>query len=439
MPEQVIIDEVVDAEVSDADEEVITCDHCSATTGTGGMWHHSWRHWQTPHTTEQHPCEVCAEAGHDVDEHDFCEHCDEHVADDHRCTCYCGRLREECGYCDGCDEPRCECDCNAEDGEYVHDWDYQPEEILWYGMVDGKHTTSQTQGRDAAHAYRAPHDTQPYLGIEVETEAMGCSPRDIAEIWTDNGMGWCKTDGSLSSQGVECVSFPHTYERLEGGTLETVLVRMKRIGARSWEPGHCGLHIHVSRPSFSGKPHQWRFAAAHEAMSKELRTMSGRGGEEGYCKWDSTTYMQKPVEELTAAERDYWHKFGDRPYVTVKATAKKIIAGKQQNEDRYVSVNVTKGTIELRFWRGSLTPTHVLGAAALADGIQQWTRDMSVPTVRRDLTGSHAKAWEAFQAWAAEHLPTKQVKRIYALASRRDVPVLPALIEAAAAAEGGDA
>ena len=167
--------------------------------------------------------------------------------------------------------------------------------------------------------------------------------------------------------------------------------------------------------------------------------MAGRNGEEGYCKWGGTVHGPVPRSEWTPDHVRYHERYGDRPWADMPRKATKIIAGKQENEDRYVSVNVTDGTIELRFWRGSLSPTHVLGAAALADGIQRWTRDMRVPTVRRDLTGSQAKAWEAFQGWAIDNLPISQVQRIVKLATKRGVPALPALVSAAGAAEGGEA
>ena len=415
MPEQVIDD-------TTAEEEVTYCEMCRYGRA------YAWPSDTDPHDTEDHPCDVCGVVGHDVEEHRYCHACDEHVSNGH----------EE--VCDGCGYHEDDCECNAEDGEYVHDWDYQPDEILWHGVVDGEHTQRTTRGRSAAHSYRPPPDNQPYLGLEIETESMHCSPRDTAEVWTDAGLGWCKTDGSLSSQGVECVSFPHTYERLEAdGTLERTLAAMKAVGARAWEPGHCGLHIHVSRPSFTGKAHQWRFAAAHEAMSKELRWMAGRNGEEDYCKWDGTVHLPIPVAQMSARQLVNYERYGDRPWADTPRKATKVIAGKQENEDRYVSVNVTRGTIELRFWRGSLSPTHVLGAAALADGIQRWARDMSVPTVRRDLPGSQAKAWEAFQGWAIDNLPILQVQRIVKLATKRGVPALPALVSAAGAAEGGEA
>ena len=153
--------------------------------------------------------------------------------------------------------------------------------------------------------------------------------------------------------------------------------------------------------------------------------MAGRNGEEGYCKWDGISLTMVPRSEWTLAQERSYAWDGEPPWASAPHKATKVIAGKQDNDNRYVSVNVTSVTIELRFWRGSLSPTHVLGAAALADGIQRWTRDMRVPTVRRDLTGSQAKAWEAFQTWAVDNLPFGQLKRIAKLAVKRGVIVRP--------------
>jgi hypothetical protein len=457
MPEQVIDD-------IDAAEEVITCEICGLSDPN------TEEGWWSPHTTDMHPCDVCGGNGHSDEDHRWCEACDEYVPNGHEGLC------DDCG----CHVGDCQCDEDGEveDGENIHNYNYQPGIIRYEGMVNGERTTAAQVGLNhVAHRYPEPPDTQRYLGLEVECEGVEGTPREIAQAWNSFDLGWSKSDGSLR-HGVECVTHPVTYERLEAdGSLSDAIKAMRRAGGRAWEPGNCGLHIHISRPSFNGKSHQWRFAAAHEAMSVELRKMSGRvrrdsyDSGEGYCKWEGSTarelhrngtavYLpadERQQEREAAAtvryasyaeeDADYERRRAERDnrrrsWVHVPQKATKIVAGKQVVGDRYVSVNVTEGTIELRFWRGSLAPEHVLGAAAMVDGIAQWTHTMSVQEVRAVITRKSATgakggslAWRAFQAWAQENLPAQQCERIVTLAVRRKVPVAAGLVRAAHAAK----
>ena len=391
-------------------------------------------------------CEVCDEVGHHhEDYHPFCRHCDEradHGESQHRCH-ECGEQMRYCGYCSDCDNQSCCCTCRDEDeegdqdGERIHDYAWQPPTIWYHGLVSGEPISIGGRNRSGhAHSYPAPPDSQPYLGLEIECEGIEGSPFDIAEVWNASELGWSKSDGSLR-HGVECVSYPVTYARLEhDDMLPGVLRSMKLAGARAWEPGNCGLHIHVSRPAFAGKSHQWRFAAAHEAMAAVLQQMSGRDGNEGYCSWERTDRQEYILDAFGMPILD---AYGRRQIRVVKQGPTKLIAGKIQSMDRYVSVNVTAGTIELRYWRGSMAASHVLGAAALEDGLFQWTRSMRVQEVRTHITQATADGvWVAFQRWAVENLPALQVKRIVKLANKRGVKTLTALVRAAYAAEGGD-
>ena len=79
MPEQVIDD-------TTAEEEVTYCAMC----GHGPTC--PWPNYIDPHDTEDHPCEVCGVAGHDVEEHRYCDACEEYVSNSHEDAC------ADCGY-----------------------------------------------------------------------------------------------------------------------------------------------------------------------------------------------------------------------------------------------------------------------------------------------------------------------------------------------------
>ena len=403
----------------DVDEEVETlyCEWCDDDNGD--------------HASADHVCAVCGGTGHDVGSHPYCNYCDAntvHDSDDHRCS-NCGDRMAYHDYCDYCEETTCGCD-HGHDYEAmgIQEYNWKPDTIDFHGDVETQYVTRMRGG------YPAAPDAQTYLGLEVECEGVHCGPGELAQVWNDSGLGWVATDGSLTDEGVECKTAPATYGALERRLpLESTLVRLAKVGGRAWGPGHCGLHIHVNRKAFSGRAHAWRFAAAHEAMSTEFRTLSGRQGDESYCQWpkkaDSvemkvarqtriewfqTRYERAPTDSELSGYPE-WQQDGKR--------ATKVIAGKALNSDRYVNLNVCEKTIELRFWRGSLRPSHVLGACALADAMVEYTRGMRFPDVRAGIT------WSKFQTWAAANLPSGQVTRIVNLATLRGVEVAPEMFD----------
>jgi hypothetical protein len=262
-----------------------------------------------------------------------------------------------------------------------------PDAIIWRGATD-----IETR---CGHSYPPAPTSEAYLGLEIEVEAVGCDANDIAETWNASDLGWSKHDGSLSD-GVELVSHPTTFERLASSDIARVIGDVNAMGGRAWDPGTCGLHIHVSRKAFADKAHLWRFAAAHQRMSETLQALAGRG---------NVTYSSWPEYR---SDRD----LSRDPYGPVQAT--KVIAGKAYSSERYVAINLlNSGTVELRYWRGTTLAVGVLGAAAVESALFYWTRDLSV----RDIA-SGRMTWERFLAWAQANRPA-EYEAILALADLR--------------------
>lgn len=300
----------------------------------------------------------------------------------------------ECMRCDNCEEmyrsvcPDCDCcgDCCGchEGSDLIENYSYSPSPLTFHSVQEGRIY--------ADRSYRAAPDDQAYMGLEIETEAVHGSPKDIARVWLDSGFGYAKEDGSLSD-GVECVTHPHTYAALKHkDRLATTLGQMSKAGARAWGTSTCGLHIHVSRKTFAQRSHLWRFCSAITSLREPLVRLAGRDGGQ-WCSWDTD-------------DGDGYRRGNPSPT--------KIVAGKAYQATRYVAVNLENTyTVELRFWRGSINPVHVLGAAAITDALVKWTRVMPFRTVRAGLT------WDGFMSWAADHVSPEQYADIAALADRR--------------------
>lgn len=92
-----------------------------------------------------------------------------------------------------------------------------------------------------------------YFGIELEIEAAkGKDPNLLAKEVLEAGKGfwYCKYDASLVN-GVELVSHPATIEVWRGKELEGLFGKLRQMGARSWDTGTCGMHVHVNKTALS--------------------------------------------------------------------------------------------------------------------------------------------------------------------------------------------
>jgi hypothetical protein len=325
-------------------------------------------------------CETCGACYQRVE--DVCSSC---RACDSCCDCLrcdnCGdRVAGCCGDCYRCED--CGCSCGS---EFLSSWNHVPECVPFYGDKATVLPSRYGNWPDAP-------DDQPYLGLEIETEAVHGSTSDIARVWVESNLGVAKTDGSLDD-GVECVTYPHTYHALRETIIAETLGALHGEGARAWDTGTCGLHTHISRRAFKGRSHQWRFCAVIGRLENDLVRLGGRGST-SYATWDT--------------DSDY--------------TPTRVIAGKANQYNRYQAINLqNSATIELRFWRGSIQPLTILGVAAVVDALVRWTRDMSLPEIRDSVS------FGSFYEWVTANLDADQVNHITQLCEARRVR-LPATV-----------
>ena len=107
------------------------------------------------------------------------------------------------------------------------------------------------------HRHREPFITPEspfYCGIELELEAPNSPHRalDVAHKINEESSDYSfmKRDGSLGEFGIEWVTHPVTWEDVRS-RVRNVLPEIGRLGARSHEPGTCGLHVHLPKENLS--------------------------------------------------------------------------------------------------------------------------------------------------------------------------------------------
>ena len=288
-------------------------------------------------------------------------------------------------YGEGWDESWCE-DCIGENARYCEECDqYYPDDIDC--------TNCGNSGEDVGtiHSYHykpnpvfnGSSPTNLYMGFELEMELNSVTTSqyrqavaEVSPLEADN-VCYIKSDSSISGQGFELVTHPHTlgsYEQATGLWDYIELLRTK-YEARSYDTDSCGLHVHVSRSAFKSGAHTHRFLSLIYKNPREMMKLAGR-------------------------KNSRYAKFGDVYQVDEWGIPRFNLADKIRNgyrTERYSAVNTGNDyTLELRFFRGNMKREGVMSALELCHASVEYTRNMSLSDVRLGML-----KWEWFADWVA--------------------------------------
>ena len=266
-------------------------------------------------------CENCADNSFTCDRCSGLSHMDEYnnVDDDYS---YCDSCAMRyCGYCGDCsmyhfEEDRDSYDCDfggSGSSHLVNNYSYKPSPIF-FG------TTSD----------------RLFMGLELEVDkASSREDFHAGAEWVQEKFGdlvYMKTDGSLSSYGLEIVTHPMTLDYAQ--SLDWDMSGLISRGFRSWDSGNCGIHIHVSKNAFTSRTHMYAFALLimrNRALSEYI---AGRKGS-SYAQFSPE--MRQQIAGLLKGKYKEWQI------------------------ERYNAVNMkNEHTIEVRIFRGSLKAERIL-------------------------------------------------------------------------------
>lgn len=293
----------------------------------------------------------------------WCERCDEYY-DSHRVgythfddSTYCEDcISEVAEWCDDCDEWETE-SCSRDDGP-IHQYSYKPDPIF--------------QGKDKHGVY---------LGWELEAELPSGYTREPAEYANEklDGLAYLKQDGSLRN-GFEIVTHPIAHNLLRASELDrywdTVEQLRTTYGMRSWDirTHECGLHVHVSKDGFSGVKHKHMFLRLVYGNPEMMAKFAGR-----MSRYSTFQDIWVP-DEWGIPRRNYSQKL-------------------RQGGDRNSAVNVfPENTIEVRFFRGTLSKEGILGCLDLVHAMVEYTRSLTAKDV---MLG--ALSWSMFYEWVHDN------------------------------------
>lgn len=367
---------------------------------------------ETTTETTEYSCDSCGFVSTNDDDFKIADHTSDRLCED--CWSWCVRCEivfyanersivddevwcENCAgnysfYCDGC-EYRYDADRVSE--YLIHDTsDYRCEHCAsdnfnWCSDCDKYYDEVCECERGTIHNYSykpAPifHGTNRnglYFGIELETE-VGLDVNDASSKARDMSEDfYLKHDGSITrngAEGFEIVTHPatHDYFHNEFDNLWTFVEDIRQNNkARSWDTTTCGLHIHISRKGFSSGAHTHRFLAFIYRNARDMIKFAGRSSD--YAKFS-----------------DCW-KFDEyaQPYLSFKDKL-----DNRGHSERYSAVNtINRDTLELRFFRGTMRKSGILGALDLAHASVEYTRYLTVSDVRYG-----AYNWEWFADWVRD-------------------------------------
>jgi len=230
--------------------------------------------------------------------------------------------------------------CYDEESVSIHDYSYKPQPIF-----------NRASGETKNNSFT--------IGIELETENKkdkipnDTAAQKVTEIM--NGLVYCKTDGSLNN-GFEMVSHPMTEAWLKGHKKRYVeaLEYLRSEGFKSYETNTCGIHIHISKDSFTTF-HLYRFMKFFYDNKPFILFLS-----------------QRKESQFTA-----WARLNDIDRKTLMRRAK----DKYNNGERYQAINLTEHTAEIRIFRGTLKEESFFKNTEFIFSLHKYTKENNADAI----------------------------------------------------------
>ena len=277
-------------------------------------------------------------------------------------TCYdCGRISRDNYWNDEVDDYLCgDCERSRNANQAFHEYSYKPEPE--FHMCDDE----KRDGMDDMAI--------PYFGVELEIDG-GDDHRDVSEDIQALGLPvYCKHDGSLDDEGVECVTHPCTLAYHEnvfdwGALVDTAL----RHDYLSHNTSTCGLHVHVNRRCMGDTRAERNRTAGNlvllcQPLWDKLVTFSRRTAD----KLDDWAKRPEPVRFI---ETDYYCREKEYDLEGQADETLTAMALNTYDDGRYQAVNLTNSsTVEFRLFRGSLKRSTILASIALVNNMVAYAK-----------------------------------------------------------------
>lgn len=271
---------------------------------------------------------------------EFCDVNHSHLLDDG--TRLCNDCYDDVAICDGCGDF-----VEVSDVRYDQDGNTLCQECYNRNLVNLMHDYS-FKPRPIFHG-----STARRYGVELEIDGgtrSGCIS-GLNNLSEDENLFYLKSDGSLSSCGIEIVTHPCDleYHRTEFIWKDIVKVA-KEHGYRSHDTTTCGLHIHVSRAGITD-----------ETILKIILLMDR---------------FYDDILPISRRKRGSYESYASR-YSMQSASIREVY----NKNDHYKMVNLTDQTVEMRIFKGTLNTKSILASIEFYDAIIKMCEFLSVDVV----------------------------------------------------------
>lgn len=251
-------------------------------------------------------------------------------------------------------------------------------------------TVAHTQLSAVAQPPNIAHSRDFHLGIELEVQSRRRRAYDVEQVLGDLGDDYilCKEDASLDDDlGFEIVTAP----RPLATHLKTFSAWEPPYGLTAWDPGCCGMHVHIDSRAFTPATLARLLAFYNKrANTRLIRQVAGRHPEtsaqcRSYANYDSADGT------FTALRRAKRHTDANR-YVMVNTTTLSYLEGERLQVANRLSHN-TRGfsTVEIRVFRASLRKARLLAQIEFAHAVVIFCRHTSAS----QLEETHFRTWLA--------------------------------------------
>ena len=278
---------------------------------------------------------------------------------DHRGNSYCGSCANDLREIDG--EMYSEDDCYywGSDGEYhteeePEDDDYTPSSD--YIESWGRSTDCMKHDR----SFEPSPAGDLLMGIELEVESNRNSFSEAVDDthYHFNGesqYAMFKRDGSLSDSGFEIV----TAARKLGDHIEKFSTWSPHSSLRAWDPGTCGLHVHIDSRGFNALTLGKFLMLINEHGNKGLiKRIAGRhpldgGNAQSYCAASDQSILENPSKALKGNHTSRYRMVNLCNLGYEERGRLKVTNVERDCKGSY-------STIELRIFRGTLRKERLL-------------------------------------------------------------------------------
>lgn len=227
--------------------------------------------------------------------------------------------------------------------------------------------------------YRVGIKALSFYGIEIEMEQLKFPDvhRDtVADKFEtrfhDLGF-YAKHDGSIHN-GFEIVSHPRTYSSWVeiSARVKDLLRDLKEAGMRSRDTGRCAIHFHTNISSFNDPLHITKWGMFFQKNADFFYTASHRNAAStNQYAW----FARNPVQWATTIFRQAAGHWGRR-----------INTGRNRYDwfapnlriDHHAGVNLTRSTIEVRFFRGTMDFTSILRLIRFQERLKEFVAVHSI-------------------------------------------------------------